>query len=216
MIFIFNGPPGSGKDAACILFKELGYTHLSFKEQLFTETIKYFNVTREWFMKDYENRAVKESPCPELNGYSRRSAMIFVSEEYIKPKFGQDYFGDMLARQLNLDDDFCVSDGGFKEEITPIINKLGADKIILVQLTREGCNFSSDSRRYINGTFEEEYILGKKTPITSDYILEEKFPIKTYRVHNNATVNEFHSVLNQIHEKEQNARKIFAEKGQGS
>lgn len=220
MIIIFNGPPGTGKDEACLYFKKIGFTHLSFKDELFKETFKFFGVSKGWFMKGYEDRSVKEKPVGQLKisgtPLSRRDAMIYVSEKYIKPKFGNDYFGKKLAEHVTESGLFCVSDGGFEEELIPIINKHGADNIVLVQLTREGCDFSSDSRRYINGTLVDEFILGKETPVIKSHILEAKFPIRTYRVHNNATVQDFRAVLEKIHEKEKNARKINQEKGESN
>jgi hypothetical protein len=215
LIFILNGPPGSGKDSACSILKILGYKHLSFKYHLFRETAKYFNISIDWFMDGYDDRRIKERSEDWLNGFSRREALIYVSEEIIKPTHGSDYFGKKAAEEMQPNVLYCFSDGGFKEELQPIINKLGTENIILIQLTREGCSFSSDSRRYISGTNIQEYVLGKETPIQKTYILDGNMPIKTYRVHNNSTEEEFHSVLIQIHEKESNARKITQEKGDG-
>ncbi len=210
MIIIFNGPPGTGKDEACLYFKQLGYKHLSFKEELFKETFKFFGVSKGWFMKGYDDRSVKEMPVPQLKvsgtSLSRRDAMIYVSERYIKPKFGNDYFGKQLTKRIDSKNNFSVSDGGFIEELAPIINKVGADKMVLVQLTRDRCDFSSDSRRYFSGNLVGEFVLGKETPINETHVLEHKFPIRTYRVHNNGTVKEFHMALNSIHEKENNVK----------
>jgi hypothetical protein len=211
-VVIFNGPPGCGKDAACLLYKNMGYTHLSFKEELFKETFKFFGVSKEWFMKGYENRDIKEKPVPQLKvsgkSFSRRDAMIYVSEKFIKPKYGKDYFGKQLANQMTSEGLFCVSDGGFQEELSPIINKFGAESITIIQLTREGCDFSSDSRRYFNGNLVQEFMLGKETPIVKCHFLPDQFPIRTYRVHNNDSIESFHRTLRAIHEKESNDRKI--------
>ena len=60
MIVIFNGPPASGKDEAASLYKEnFGFGNLSFKYQLFKETVKYFDVDERWFMEGYNNREMK-------------------------------------------------------------------------------------------------------------------------------------------------------------
>jgi hypothetical protein len=214
LIFLFNGPPGSGKDEACKFCKSKGFTHLSFKTQLFIETAKLFGVDLDWFMSEYES--AKEIKVKELNGMSRRQALIYTSEVHIKPIYGLDYFGKKVAEEMYSNTDYCFSDCGFNDEVIPIINKLGADAIILIQLTREGCDFSSDSRRYINGTLIEEFILGKNTPLNELYLLKEHMPIKTYRVHNNSTASDFHAVLQKIHEKEQNARKAYEEKGKSN
>jgi hypothetical protein len=202
LIVIFNGPPGSGKDEATGFFMKLGFTHLSFKKVLFRETVDYYGVPYEWFMKDYNDRSVKERKEKALGGLSRREALIYVSEEYIKLLHGKDFFGVQVANSIQNGMDYAISDGGFIEELIPIINKVGADNIVLVQLTREGCDYSSDSRRYFDGEVIEEYVLNHKTLIQKHHVLSHKFPIRTYRIHNNGTLEDFHEVLQTIYRKE--------------
>lgn len=216
MIIVFNGPPGTGKDEACLYFTELGFKHLSFKEELFKETLKFFGVSNGWFMKGYNDRSVKEAPAPQLkvNGVSlsRRDAMIYVSEKYIKPKYGEDYFGVQASKHIETGFNYCFSDGGFVSELIPIINKVGADNICIIQLTRDGCDFSSDSRRYFDGEMVEEYTITKKTEVSKSHILPQKFPIRTYRIHNNGNIEQFKSVLQKIHEKETDDQQGSAQK----
>lgn len=214
MNFIFNGPPGSGKDEACRFLKtNYGYKHLEFKDQLFKETFKFFGVSKGWFMKGYNDRSVKEKPVPQLkvNGtsLSRRDAMIYVSEKVIKPKYGKDYFGSKTAELLDLSTDYCFSDGGFVEEIHPLINKLGRDKIRIVQLYRTGCSFSSDSRNYIDGVLTEEF--GAKDPDVLIQNSEPQIPIRMYRIHNNTSVSDFHQMIKEILRKEANANSTGAD-----
>lgn len=89
-------------------------------------------------------------------GYSYRECMIDFSENYIKPRFGLDFFGKLTAEQIYrdslMDENMVavISDSGFKEEAVAIIEKFGAENILLVKLYREGYNFSGDSRGYIN------------------------------------------------------------------
>lgn len=206
MIILFNGPPGSGKDAAADYFGRLGFKHLSFKYQLYKETVKYFDVNYDWFMDGYKNREVKEIPSSLLGHMSRREAMIYVSEKVIKPRKGLDYFGKQVANEIKDGVDYAISDGGFIDELVPVINKVGSENFILVQLTRDGCDYSSDSRRYFDGNVVFEYINQKTTPIQSKYVLPEKFDVKTYRIHNNGTIEEFYNVLDKIYLKEGNVR----------
>lgn len=213
MIFILNGPPGTGKDECCAFLKTLGYEHLSFKEQLIIETCKLFGVSVEWFMADYNNREQKEKKRQELQGMSLRDALIHTSENVIKPKFGADFFGRKLSEKVALEGIYCVSDGGFVDEIMPIINKIGAENIVIIQLTRDGYDFSIDSRKFLNTNLIEEYVLGNSTQINHNEMLDKYLPIRTYRVHNNKTVTDLYSVLKSIHEKESNARKINKKKG---
>ena len=199
MIIIFNGPPGTGKDEAAAYFERRGFIHKSFKQQLFVKTAEHFDVDLDWFMKDYDNRGIKELPSQKLNGMSRREALIYVSEKLIKPQYGLDFFGTLVANELEYHNNYVVSDGGFVEELKPIINKIGAENVVLVQLTREGCDYSTDSRRYFDGNLVKEYVLKHQTPIKKQYILPHKFSVNTYRVHNNGTINEFHGVLQEIY-----------------
>lgn len=208
MIILFNGPPGSGKDAAADYFGTRGFKHLSFKYQLYKETVNYFDVDFNWFMEGYKDREIKEIPSTLLGNMSRREAMIYVSEKVIKPRKGLDYFGNQVANEIQNGSDYAISDGGFVDELIPVINKVGSDDFVLVQLTRDGCDYSSDSRRYFQGTkLMHEYALGGKlTPIDNKYVLNHAFNVKTYRIHNNGTIEDFYKVLDDIHLKEGNVR----------
>jgi hypothetical protein len=206
MLIIFNGPPGSGKDEACQFLAFLyGFKHMSFKDKLFEETIKFFGVSREWFFQGYEGRSKKETPEELLNGLSRREALIFVSEDIIKPRYGSDYFGKVAAENIDSVSDYCFSDGGFIDEITPIINRIGKNNMCIVQLYRQGCCFKNDSRNYINGIFQDELILGSKTDIISETSLQ--LPVRMYRIHTNASLGDFHQAIRTILRKETNVYK---------
>lgn len=212
MIIIFNGPPASGKDEAAAYFKRRGFKHLSFKHFLFQETIAFFGVEEEWFMNGYNDRSAKERPEELLDGMSRREAMIYVSEDIAKPAFGKDVFGVHVAKEVEDGKNYAISDGGFEEELVPIINRVGADNIILVQLTREGCDYSLDSRRYFNGKLVKEYVIQKTSSINANHMLPNVFPVRTYRVHNNGSIEEFHKILHDIFEKESNGQPKRKEK----
>ena len=204
MIILFNGPPGSGKDHAADYFKQHGFKHLSFKYQLFKETIKYFNVEEKWFMDGYNDRSQKEVKSMLLGHMSRREAMIYVSEKIIKPRMGLDYFGRLVADEIDLNKDYCISDGGFIDELIPVVEKVGNDNFVLVQLTREGHDFSSDSRRYFDGNVTKEFVLGNETPVEKKYVLPHKFDVKTYRIHNNSALSDFEEALKEIFKNEIN------------
>ena len=198
MIVLFNGPPASGKDHAADYFKAKGYKHLSFKNQLYKETAKYFNIDYYWFMERYDDRSLKEVAHMDLGHMSCREAMIYVSENVVKPKRGLDYFGRLVASEINLNKDYVISDGGFIDELIPILNKVGTENFTLVQLTREGHDFSTDSRRYIDGRLTKEYVLGFQTEVENKYVLPHRFDVCTHRIHNNMGVDEFNQSLETI------------------
>jgi len=200
MIVIFNGPPGSGKDEAASYYKEnFGFGNLSFKYQLFKETIAHFGVDRDWFMEGYEDRSSKERKEVVLGDRSRREALIHVSEDIIKPTKGKAYFGEQVAAEIEDNNHYAIADGGFVEELQPLIERVGAENIFLVQLTRDGHDYSSDSRRYFNGILFKEYTINGATAIDKQYVLPEELNIRTYRIHNNGSIRNFHSALTDIY-----------------
>jgi nicotinamide mononucleotide adenylyltransferase len=201
MIVIFNGPPGSGKDEAAAFYKEnFGFGNLSFKYQLFKETINHFEVDEQWFMEGYDDRTTKEKQEVALNDMSRREAMIYVSEDILKPKKGLDYFGRTVAEEIEDGNHYAIADGGFVEELQPLVERVGAENIVIVQLTREGHDYSTDSRRYFNGRLRKTFTINESTEIESQYVLPEELNILTYRIHNNGSIRNFHDVLNNIFE----------------
>ena len=202
MIVLFNGPPRSGKDAGADYFKKnYGWKHLSFKYQLYKETCKYFGCDYEWFMERYDDRSVKEVPHVDLGHMSCREAMIYVSEKIVKPKRGLDYFGQLVANEIDLTKDYAISDGGFVDELIPVVEKVGSKNFVLVQLTRDGEDYSSDSRRYFQGSrIEHEYVLGNKyTEIDNKYVLPQVFDVNMYRIHNNGSLQDFNNTLEKIY-----------------
>lgn len=204
MIFLLNGPPASGKDAAALYLKERhGVIPMSFKHELFKKTCEYYGVTLEWFMSEYDNREKKEQPEEKLQGLSRRQALITYSEKIAKPQFGKEIWAKQLHSNLVIGMDHSVSDLGFEIEISFLINNMEANDFCIVQLLREGCDFSNDSRNFIFGKLEQEYVNGHKTSISQE---DKQFPVRMYRIHNNGTLEEFYEALEKIYEKERNAK----------
>jgi len=203
---IFNGPPGSGKDEACHFLKtNYGYKHLEIKQQLFVDTVEYYGVDLDWFMSNYNTRLEKERARPELGGISKREALIHVSENIMKPKYGKDYYGYKTAEAMDCVSRYCLSDGGFVEEVLPIINNVGQDNICIVQLYRNGCSFSSDSRNYIYGNLVERFGFPWYIDQKSLCQTEPQIPIRMYEIHNEASVSDFHQIIRKILRKEANA-----------
>lgn len=175
-VVILNGPAGSGKDEAASYLQAKGNTtlgvpfaHQEFKKRLFDITKTIYNVSDEDWNNLY-TRENKESSSDLLRGLSPRQALIFVSEEVIKPKYGSQYFGNAAVECLKHNHVNVFSDGGFIEELRPIISKIGVSNVLVLRIFREGCSFAGDSRNYLpvdvgpivvdilnNGTKEEYY-----------------------------------------------------------
>lgn len=152
-VIILNGPAGCGKDTLAMALVEMGFAKgtASFKNPMFNIALAALgpDAYRE-FLDGYDDRARKEKPEGFLNGLSRRQFMIAISEQFIKPVLGDDYFGRYLAENLpDGDEVFVVSDGGFASEVAPIV-AAGHD-VRIVRLHRDGYTFEGDSRGYLYG-----------------------------------------------------------------
>lgn len=159
IVIIFNAPPQSGKDTVVEiierenrqhgLYKSLH--HLSFKEALIDKVLAFFDIDRDTWDEHYTSQG-KELPRDWLGGMSQREALIWMSEEVVKPKFGKEFFGKEVAKNINPEGDhiYLFSDGGFNEEVMPIIDLVGAENVFIVYVHRDGHTFENDSRNYIN------------------------------------------------------------------
>ena len=155
-IFILNAPPRAGKDSlAEYLHKELGASKFSFKDKLFAIAFVTGNFTRDEWLNVWiprYNTDAKDKPWDRIGGISQRDYLIKISEEWIKPHYGNDYFGNCLVNNINNQrcDIAVVSDGGFVDEIEPLFNKYGKENVYIVQWSKKGCSFENDSRDYID------------------------------------------------------------------
>lgn len=153
--FILNAPPRSGKDSLKdYLMTNLDAGEFMFKSKLFAIAYVTANFTPlEWknvWWPRYESN-MKDKPWDRLGGLSQRDYLIKISEEWIKPVFDNDYFGKCLADDIKSTpiDVAIVSDGGFPDEIQPLIDILGKERVHILQWTKDGCTFDNDSRDYI-------------------------------------------------------------------
>lgn len=145
---ILNGPPGAGKTSISVelvraLRSALGDPTVVVFDS-FAAPIKHFIAAA--LSEKYQNMD-KERPRPELSGYSVRQGLIKLAEEHCKPVYGDDIFGKWLVHRTlkypNKRPEFVViDDGGFPGEITAVPNRF------VVRVTREGRDFSGDSRGF--------------------------------------------------------------------
>jgi hypothetical protein len=89
---------------------------------------------------------------------SPRMAMIYISECAVKPELGENYFGKYRAEQVEkygevMVDGSCAAfevNGEIRaDEIDALIDKLGAENILLIKVNRPEFSFEGDSRRYV-------------------------------------------------------------------
>lgn len=201
-IILFNGPPGSGKDTLVKLFIELVQDVFHYKmayplkdschkmlglqgtlEDL--EHLKEFPISIsviDNFARQNADGELHKSIKLEGNEMSLRQFYIHLSENFMKPTFGDNVFGELAVSHIKAVSNRYVgiSDCGFAKEIEPLIREFGVENFILVRVHREGKDFSRDSRSYIS--------------------LEG---VKTYDVQNNGTIYDLQNKLADILREEQ-------------
>lgn len=153
---VLNGPPGCGKDTIANKIVEQGvFRKHQFKDALYAHTAKHFEIDLDKFIHFASDRVLKDSKSlAGLGGRTPRQALIHVSEDIYKPRFGSDYFGkaevarvEELCGRVDSDVNVIYPDGGFAAELLCIDSVF--DGIAIIRLHRDGFSFEGDSRSYI-------------------------------------------------------------------
>lgn len=158
---ILNGPPGCGKDTIANLIVER-CNSLSpvikhqFKDVLYEHTAKHYQVDLDKFIHFASDRELKDSvSLAGLHGKTPRQALIHVSEDICKPRYGNGYFGSVEANRIRElkgrvrgPVNVIYPDGGFGDEVLAIESEF--DCVLIVRLHRDGYDFTGDSRNYLN------------------------------------------------------------------
>lgn len=161
---ILNGPPGCGKDTIANLFCESGsFIKHQFKDALYEHTAKHFEVDLDKFIHFASDRDLKDSTSlAGLGGRTPRQALIHVSEDIFKPRYGRDYFGKVEAARVaeyagRVGGDVAIiyPDGGFLPEIGCLESVV--DGVLLIRLHRTGFDFAGDSRSYLYAEHTEKF-----------------------------------------------------------
>lgn len=175
-IFLFNGPPGSGKDTAAALMKEHVGNVFMYKMAFplkegchkllgLPGTLEDLEPAKEialrFGLKENflaENETLRKSLHLHRDRDSGdfhttlRQFYIHVSENMMKPLFGDTIFGKLAIEYIKNDKNkyVAISDTGFASEVAPLLEYFGKDSFVLVRLHRDGSDFANDSRSYIH------------------------------------------------------------------
>lgn len=97
-----------------------------------------------------EYERIKDEVGPVL-GVSIRTAMIQLSEEFVKPKFGHDFWARSLVGHLwnPVPPILIVPDMGFDAERLFFESMVGVENCVWAQVRRPDHDFSKDFRSYI-------------------------------------------------------------------
>ena len=209
-VYLFNAPPRAGKgiSASCLSSNIIDKGGIAcireFKDELIKITSAGLGISVSQFLDGYDEKTYdylnrksyyvstkvqlstewwKDMPLYRINNklYSKREALIHFSEIVIKPSFGEDAFGKALVSTLPEEGVVCIADGGFPQELQPVIDYVGAENVTVVRIIREGCTFDNDSRDYL----EPVMLKGK---------------VKFVNINNNSTVESYENKLIKMYE----------------
>ena len=164
----FNGPPHCGKDTiantlqtAIDSLHEISNVRVSLSLPMrlagFAMLGMYYSDENYEQVKDVPQELFRQKFNPALTTQvpeppTLRRWMINFSERFIKPYYGQDFWARQLKQRCpmlngNAPGLIIVSDIGFQAEVDWFAKN--AEDFMLVQLTREGTDWSKDSRGYV-------------------------------------------------------------------
>lgn len=80
-----------------------------------------------------------------------RDLLISASEDWLKPRYGDDFFGKIFWHHAKNSAEQLViaSDCGFESEVERVVSNAGARNCILVRIHRDGTSFDGDSRSFL-------------------------------------------------------------------
>jgi hypothetical protein len=175
-VVLLNGPPGCGKDTvASHLVQYLQFGRMKFAAPIkrMAAALLDMDVAALERHKDAEFEILCkeiETILPSVIGYedakqyeygprdTLRQLLIRISEEYLKPTYGNTFFGRIAVRELRRSAYPLIvfTDSGFNDEAATVTRAIGRGNTILIRLHREGCDFRNDSRSYLRGVAGEE------------------------------------------------------------
>lgn len=147
-IVVLNGPPGCGKDTLAN-FMALRYpttTHMKLSAPLKHMVAGFYGVDLRTIEQE------KDFPATVSTfGKTYREELISVSEDWMKRRHGDDALGRLFINRLHRvpQRDVILSDGGFLNELTPIIAAIGATNMMIIKIVRPEHTFIGDSRGYV-------------------------------------------------------------------
>lgn len=142
LLIALNGPPHSGKDViGGILHQQLNFQVFKFAAPLRLAAADLLCVDPD-----------KIEELKDAGDGQVRQLMIAISEQAMKPIFGEGIFGHLLAQRIKAARSprrVVVTDSGFEPELATLRESLPSYRIHLIRVYRPGTDFHGDSRAYL-------------------------------------------------------------------
>lgn len=155
-IVLFNGPPRSGKDTLAKMVQN----HL--KSQGFDARIDHLSeplrrIAYQMCDMTYGAPGALDYELFKTTWFAQfdrtgRQLMIDISESFLKQQYGQHIMANMLFERNAgcAEKVILVPDSGFQAETNRLCNIYLPSNVYLVNVMRNGCDFTNDSREWVN------------------------------------------------------------------
>lgn len=154
----FNGPPGAGKDTIAEMVHQhmlaMGVNPDRIREDSLSLPLRFMAYGMVGFQyggvgaPDYATFKNLYFDEFRKNG---RQLMIDCSESFLKPVYGKEIMVKMLLRRHPMFEGVVlVKDMGFQCEFKPFAAWESSRNVYIVRVERPGCDFSEDSREWVN------------------------------------------------------------------
>jgi len=156
-VVMFSGPPKVGKDSVAQAVRTL----IDNETDVPTLMDHFARPMREAAMnlagydpKDFAlYNSIKDTGLSVLNGGTIRELMIGLSENFMKARYGSDFWGRCVANANQITREkpgvIFIPDLGFPDELRYIEHLVGPDQVVTVRLSRPKIDWANDSRRYV-------------------------------------------------------------------
>lgn len=160
VLVLLNGPPGSGKDtlAKALVDAGVGIVH-EYKKHLFDYArtrltrAEMAEIDRIWGAGSESHRQ-KDEPNYILGGCTPRQKVISVST-IARGLHGDNVFSLMFLREAQPGTTYIVPDVGYDSDYWSLTTHY---HVLVVRLSRDGCTFANDSRKYLDGPRADDVI----------------------------------------------------------
>lgn len=168
-VIFFNGPPRCGKSVGaqymnmyiCDNAPWMKPRIMDFAEPLKKAAHALFSTMSTWDHFDSkEGESRKGLANQDFLGLSPREAYIAVSEQLLKPLCGEAALGYILLKRMIRHAGsqlFIIHNCGFLPELEPIINYVGQENCLLIEVHAVDRDFTDDSRGYIGEQVKERW-----------------------------------------------------------
>ncbi len=147
-IILLNAAPRAGKDTlANFLEMSEGIKHYKYAKKVRDVASILYPKINFW------DESIKDLPQESLSFQTPREILIKVGTKAVRNFVSQTAWVDALADEIENDNEnvVVISDCGYQNEVDVMVDRFGANNVLLIQIYRDGLTFEGDSRSYVDG-----------------------------------------------------------------